>query len=582
MVLNRAISVSILLTFVLKYVNTSISFESHRTSAELPHCTRTLLMEGKVEESDDNNSGQNSGEYSQQLNMSSHSQFFLSLKETTCMTLQSNNSFTIMHTIEYLRLEHHYAITGKYKFAIPVISQQCKCDCAYGDSICTIENYHYRNCTSGAVCYRTYRPFQSSAGCLSTPKSELCCQIQIDPYKDWGFQAIRLKQPDTILVLHYRIYERAQSGAARRNWKMTVDKIIKVQLNRGLAKFELNEVHRIQLMAGGSRPNRQVEPGIYFWQIGTDRQRLRGGVPVNDLSETDLNKLGWFRWEQGKWNVRKGLEKITQAQHVNVNDCKSQKYTSTFNAEQFVLRSDDDDIMSFDLGASILDDAWVAGIEIEDRYVKIEHAEGAALILAITTQSTPRIVHHVSQFTNFNGSIQVDSESNRYLNLTFVDARGTLIGQVFSSDSKTTMDTIFSVQTSDAVQPEFRAIVAVDSTIRSQKLVCVYPAGDFDGQICHWLNYVETALQEYTVTNRWQSGHYDCVGCNERGFDAVWSSIDPRNWLDGLNSPTEFFTCILEIVLCIAAILLAIVTFTKCIIPLFRCLRSISRPPKKK
>ncbi|KAI1700969.1 hypothetical protein Ddc_17855 [Ditylenchus destructor] len=44
--------------------------------------------------------------------MSNHSQFIPSLKETTCMTLQSISFFPIMYTVEYLRQEHHYAITG--------------------------------------------------------------------------------------------------------------------------------------------------------------------------------------------------------------------------------------------------------------------------------------------------------------------------------------------------------------------------------------------------------------------------------------------------------------------------------------
>lgn len=31
----------------------------------------------------------------------------------------------------------------------------------------------------------------------------------------------------------------------------------------------------------------------------------------------------------------------------------------------------------------------------------------------------PKVIHHVSQFQRFNGTIQLDRESNRYLNLTF-------------------------------------------------------------------------------------------------------------------------------------------------------------------
>jgi hypothetical protein len=42
---------------------------------------------------------------------------------------------------------------------------------------------------------------------------------------------------------------------------------------------------------------------------------LRDGIQLNAPGENNLEKLGWLRWERGTgWNVRKGLEKITQAQ----------------------------------------------------------------------------------------------------------------------------------------------------------------------------------------------------------------------------------------------------------------------------
>lgn len=125
-------------------------------------------------------------------------------------------------------------------------------------------------------------------------------------------------------------------------WKKAVDENIEIPLNGGVAKFALNRENSIQLLAASGRPHRQVEPGMYFRQLGTSDEStaLRGGVPLNDLKETTLDKLGWLRLEDGRWGVRKGLVKLTQSQHINVQDCKAQKYTSTFNAEQYVLHAD--------------------------------------------------------------------------------------------------------------------------------------------------------------------------------------------------------------------------------------------------
>uniref|UniRef100_A0A915DTV8 Uncharacterized protein n=1 Tax=Ditylenchus dipsaci TaxID=166011 RepID=A0A915DTV8_9BILA len=558
---SQTILLLLLLLSSLEMCQPGITYgrQTEEGGVELPHCTRNMIMSDYEEMSNRRRTKQESNQEDQQLNVTSHSEFVMSLRETTCLTLEFNQTYgqnlpirvSYLHTIEYLRLEHNYAITGKYKFAIPLISQQCKCDCAGGDAI-------------------------SNTGCITSAKSELCCQIQIDPYKDWSFQAVRLKQPDTMLILRYRIYQRLNG---EKRWKQQADQHITLPLNRGVAKFVLNNDHSIQIIAHSTRPNRQVEPGMYFWQIGADGQQLR---------EVGMAEVGGWQVE-----CAQGTVKLTQAQHVNVQDCKAQKYTSTFNAEQFVLRSDDEDIVNYELGSTLLEDAWVAAIDVDsnNRFIKIEHAEGAQLTLGITTESRPNIIHHTSQFTGFTGAIQLDSESNRYLNLTLQNARGSFVVEVYAKDYKAVMDLVFSIQVGDQSRAEFRTIAPVDATIQDKRLVCIFPAGDYNGQICNWLEYLAEPLREFKVAHRWwQQGHAECIGCNERGVDSVLAAvsylcqilIDPRNWLDGLNSPTEFFTCVIEILLCISALLLGIAIFTKCIIPLFRCVSSISSPPKKK
>lgn len=72
--------------------------------------------------------------------------------------------------------------------------------------------------------------------------------MRIDPYKDWTFEALMLKQPDTVLVLRYRIFERATTI-----WKRIVDDIVEMPLNRGVSRFELNNEHLIEITAGKSR-----------------------------------------------------------------------------------------------------------------------------------------------------------------------------------------------------------------------------------------------------------------------------------------------------------------------------------------
>uniref|UniRef100_A0A7E4UXP0 Tyrosine-protein kinase receptor n=1 Tax=Panagrellus redivivus TaxID=6233 RepID=A0A7E4UXP0_PANRE len=540
-------------------------------------------MEGRLQSASDSENSANNGP-----NVTGSIQFHMSLHETACIKLEVNKSLpghvgmsSILHSVEFQKLEHHYSITGKYKFAIPAVSINCKCDCAGGDSICSLKDYHYKNCSSTSpLCYRTYKPFQSNAGCVySSSPSELCCETNVHPYNDWAFQAIKLGQPSTMLVLRYRIFERLTKG-----WKKTVDKLVEVPLNSGLAKFELNTEHNIEIIAGGSKPNRQLEPGLYFWRIGdgiNDRAVLHGGISLNDVDETSVDKLGWMRWENNAWAIRNGLVKLTQAQHVQVVNCKAQKYSAILNAEQFVMEAKDEKVLNFDLGHPIEADPWVGGVEIGARSVIVDHAEGTNLLLTLKAEAVPRAVYHISTFTGFNGSIQLDKESNRYLNLTFENARGSLIGQVYTTDSRTTMDLVFSVQTSDNENPSFKAVVTVPSSIDSPRYVCIHASGDLDSLQCQWLPYEAAPLNEYRVAHRWQQATSTCEGCNERGAEAFLVAMDPRQWLDGLNSPAEVGVFIFEAVLVFVVFLVSICMCTKCVIPLARWVICIPKIPTK-
>uniref|UniRef100_A0A915LF54 Uncharacterized protein n=2 Tax=Meloidogyne incognita group TaxID=654580 RepID=A0A915LF54_MELJA len=412
----------------------------------------------------------------------------------------------------WIDLELHHAITGKYKFGIPVLSPRCKCDCVGGETICSVEKYQYR-----------------------------------------------------------------------------FDEILRIPLNKGTTKFELNAVsqelhnqitgsnnqHKIEINAVGGRPHRQIEPGMYFYQIINDSPpQLREGVPLNGPGENSLEKFGWLRLDEknGGWI------------HIRVDDCKAQRYRTTFNVEQFVLKNGGnlgeepqiEELINFDLGTLVNDETWVNSIKIGDREAIVEHAEGAALTLTIRTETKPNVVRHISKFSNFTGTIVLDKESNRYLNLTFYNARGTLIGQIFSSaDSLSVMESIFRV---------------VATSVHSPKLVCFYPIGDTDSRICQRLELIYEPIKSFKITSfqekhfadQWQLAQTECIGCNERGVDSFLASLDPRQWLDGLNTPAELFTCTLELVLCLAFLLSSILFFTKCVIPLCRCVHFVAKPSKKK
>ena len=132
----------LIIVFRLLILFVPISARTLQRETQLPHCSHNSVMEGRIQDSSADGAP---------ANVSGSIQFHMSLHETACIKLEVNRSLpghvglsSILHTVEFLRLEHHYSIAGKYKFAIPSISVDCKCDCAGGDSICSLKDFSYK------------------------------------------------------------------------------------------------------------------------------------------------------------------------------------------------------------------------------------------------------------------------------------------------------------------------------------------------------------------------------------------------------------------------------------------------------
>ncbi|CEF67375.1 Transmembrane protein 26 family-containing protein [Strongyloides ratti] len=540
----------------------------------LPHCSKSQIMEGEIKET--NEVGNN-------ISVFSVSQLQMSLNDTVCLLVSNNNETNILYTLQYLRLEQHYPIIGSYNFGIPLVSTNCICDCPGGDKVCSISTYNYKNCSNMGdnknICYRTYYDSQSNTGCFGSQKSEVCCEISFEPYKNLVYKTIKVKQPDTILVFQYKIFERIHQ-----RWRLYDEDIFEIPLNKGEAKFELMGYNKIQLSVSGGKPHRQLEPGMYFWQEGESDKLIRGNVPINDIQETSLDKLGWMRQENnGFWSIRKGQIKIKNAHHVDIENCKLQKYKSMLNAEQFIIDTSNNNEKNISLGNILTEEPWVKSINVEDgRVMKVIHSEGISIFGTVKTQFKPLMLTHSSQFSSFNGTIQLDKESNRFLNITFYEAKGTVIGMVYSSEDKTNIDIVFSVLIDGTSTREFNCIITVPGSVNSTRYVCFHPAGDVRGQQCSWLPYKSVPLPVYTVSHRWVSKVGECDRCNERGLENLFVQMDPRKWFDGINTTTELLMFIFEISIGILIVLIIITMCTKCIIPLFRCGICITKIPKKR
>ncbi|PAV72324.1 hypothetical protein WR25_17927 [Diploscapter pachys] len=539
-----------------------------RVIDELPHCTNSRVMEGNIRDCDDSKG---------KCKVFSAIQIRLGLHESACLQLKTNSSEpAFIHTLEYLRLEHHHPIAGKYSFGIPQIKPSCICDCAGGDVTCTLKEYSHGNCTHASICYRTHS-FVSNEGCLTQGQAEACCDIAIEPYKGWRFTAIKINQPDTWLIFRYSIFSRSAQ-----TWRQISSEIIKVPLNNGIARFQFNQIHHIELSVSGGPTNRRVEPGMYFVREGS--HELHGGTltPLNDLTETHMERLGWMRFnDEGKLAIYNGDTKIKIAHSVRVINCVKQEYETKFAGREYVLDTGKRVTENFDLGKALTEESWIKTARVESRVVVVEHGEGSYVNIDVLTETRPQILKHPSQMQNFSGLIQLDRESNRFLNVTFFGVKGTLIGKIYKSETKTEPEMTFSVQTSLSKTLDQLSIISVPASINGKRYVCFYPASDLKGEICKWFNYDSQPLHSYKALNPFEMQVGDCHGCNARGLEGYLVSLDPRSWLNGLNSPYEWLAFIAEVVLGIGLILLIVALCTKCIIPLACCSLRIPKYSRK-
>ena len=67
-----------------------------------------------------------------------------------------------------------------------------------------------------------------------------------------------------IIIFRYSIYERLGL-----DWKRVTEEYIEVPMNKGNTRFELKEKNRLEISVTGSRPNREVVPGMYFIRDGS-------------------------------------------------------------------------------------------------------------------------------------------------------------------------------------------------------------------------------------------------------------------------------------------------------------------------
>lgn len=488
------------------------------TDSTLPHCKRTTVVTGEVVQENIETT---------ELSVVTTMQLQLSLRETACFHVNVRSpevnataptsigyNETLMYSLQYAALEDHHPIRARYEFGIPKITSTCKCDCEGGADHCR-GGSQYQNCTKGALCHTTAHLNMAPTGCPSGKFSDVCCEVSMDPYKDWRFWAISIGTPDiTVASFILKLYSQERRG----EWSVRSANRIYVPLHSKQA-FTLGR-DKLRLSVAGTGSNKHLNNGMYW--LRSDEKVLRTGLPLNQMQEWDVGKLGWFRLNNGRWEIRAGAVKVQDAHHVKVTDCKAQTYEDSFNAEGYVSMG-----MNKVVDVNFIEEhghpveeleRWIISAQVrnpaDSRIAVISHREAPALTVDLTMDNRPviRFFHHRSELVDFSGDILLDKYSNRFLNISFAGSKGTLLGNVYRSMTKEHIDVAFSTYVHSLQPTNHSSIISLPSSVNGSRWVCFdlsivkcywnysilqvcfTPAGEEEAEKCKWFRYHATPL----------------------------------------------------------------------------------------
>lgn len=348
------------------------------------------------------------------------------------------------------------------------------------------------------------------------------------------------------------------------------------------------------MQISGTKSYWQLDSGMYFYQINDDtlnnvvNSQLRNGVPVNELYEWNTGKLGWFRLQDDRWTVANGWLEIQDAHHVQVEHCKDQRYTDNYKAHYYSSVGKNNKTSSIDdqtgvyIGHTVIEsEPWIDSIILPnsdkkgfERQVIVSTKESPTITinLNLNSQVELKFFFHESDVKDFTAVIHLDKYSSKYLNLTIIEGKGTLLGAVYKNEKKQNSDLAFSTNI-DAVDGRLRnstIILLLPSDVNSSRYLCLHPTDKSNLELCKWIEYHAVPLEHIDISREWYNNQGECPGCNEMTWNSFLQYLNPKQWFDGISSASEAFAMIVEIGFYLIVIIIVIAICKRCVCPFLK------------
>lgn len=345
-----------------------------------------------------------------------------------------------------------------------------------------------------------------------------------------------------------------------------------------------------------------LNPGMYFYE-NSSTSRLKSGeeeIHTNRLNGWSATRLGWFRLIKNQWTFDGHESKLAESHKVKVDDCKGQRYSETYNNAEYYCVKNKSGIWCHQSVDAIISDQkieklWINSVVLPnhengvDRQVVVNvgnESPSVSVDISLDSKMELKFLFHESSVQNFSGLMILDKNSNKYFNVTYINAKGTLLGRVYTSDSKKTSIRSFSSEVvhenPNLPLTNFSDLIRLPPEVKSSKYICISASGKKTKEICNWVEYYPVPVEYIYKPTGWNPNEGNCPGCNEFTWNNFLKYLDPREWFNGVTSFGEVFSLVLEVGFYIIIIFLVIFVCRRCVCPFMKVVLCCPSPTPQK
>ena len=326
----------------------------------------------------------------------------------------------------------------------------------------------------------------------------------------------------------------------------------------------------VSLQVSSSGPSTLVPAG---WYVSLDTpshtHTLLAGLEINDLDGWDITKLGWMKAGQRDKVVTASLDLLSQSFSPVVENCAQGSHHGYFPSGVKI------DKARLEQGRPLHQMfPFISGTRIWRRHVELEHGESPLLSLTLQHRSRVGVVVQFSSpyLQDFTGVLYQDSSSHLHLNLSLVEAAGTLTGLITGlAQSQSFLLRLPLVPGNSSHQVKLTATECREGEV----VVSLKPLSRHNKTVTKAVPCISHNMRTFrqTLSQRLpapaRSPDTDCISCLQSWLH--W--LDPAHWLDNIWPQSR----IVIVTITLFSVIIILLIILRFLLSICRCCGCVSR-----